>query len=209
MQLNQRVYNAWAWQYDSNHNRTRDLEAVALRETLDNLRFSSALELGCGTGKNTAWLADRVSHVTAVDFSEAMLAKAREKISAPHVSFHQADITQPWMFTDKTFDLVTFSLVLEHIEDLSAIFGQARQKLGPHGMLYLGELHPFRQYTGTVARFDSEAGRVEAQCFLHHLTDFFDAATGAGFSLRHLREWFDDGDRRAPPRILGLLLEAV
>ena len=36
------------------------------------------LELGCGTGKNSAWLVTKGA-VTAVDFSEGMLAIAKEK----------------------------------------------------------------------------------------------------------------------------------
>jgi ubiquinone/menaquinone biosynthesis C-methylase UbiE len=39
------------------------------------------LEVGCGTGKTTAWLAARVApgRVTAIDFAPAMVAKAQKK----------------------------------------------------------------------------------------------------------------------------------
>lgn len=49
----QQAYNSWAQQYDSNENKTRDLEARSLRETLAPLTFEHCLEIGCGTGKNT------------------------------------------------------------------------------------------------------------------------------------------------------------
>ena len=52
----QEAYDNWADQYDSNMNKTRDLEAVALRETLAYIPFDTCLEIGCGTGKNTEWL---------------------------------------------------------------------------------------------------------------------------------------------------------
>jgi ubiquinone/menaquinone biosynthesis C-methylase UbiE len=45
------AYNHWAKQYDTNLNKTRDLEAVALRESLANISFQTCLEIGCGTGK--------------------------------------------------------------------------------------------------------------------------------------------------------------
>ncbi|MFN8165645.1 MAG: class I SAM-dependent methyltransferase [Bacteroidia bacterium] len=72
------AYNLWANQYDTNENKTRDLEALSLRETLSQMYFNHALELGCGTGKNTEWLVERVNTLTAVDFSTEMLAKAKD-----------------------------------------------------------------------------------------------------------------------------------
>ena len=39
----QDAYNIWADQYDTNNNKTRDLEAVALRETLTNIDFINCL----------------------------------------------------------------------------------------------------------------------------------------------------------------------
>jgi ubiquinone/menaquinone biosynthesis C-methylase UbiE len=74
------AYNIWSEQYDSNKNFTRDLEGDALRSILGNFRFDTCLEMGCGTGKNTNWLLSKANNVVAVDFSEAMLAKAKEKI---------------------------------------------------------------------------------------------------------------------------------
>jgi len=38
------AYNQWSVQYDTNENKTRDLEAVALRKTLEPLSFSNCLE---------------------------------------------------------------------------------------------------------------------------------------------------------------------
>ncbi len=73
------AYNIWAGQYDTNKNRTRDLEAVSLQQTLSDIQFDRCLEIGCGTGKNTQWLLTRARQVTAVDLSEEMLFRARQK----------------------------------------------------------------------------------------------------------------------------------
>src|SRR5688572_18487997 len=111
------AYDQWSAQYDTNENKTRDLEAQALRHILHHLSFERCLEIGCGTGKNTSWLFTKANHITAVDLSEEMLAKARKKISSPKVQFHKADITAEWDFASGMYDLITFSLVLEHIEE--------------------------------------------------------------------------------------------
>jgi ubiquinone/menaquinone biosynthesis C-methylase UbiE len=199
------AYNSWASQYDSNKNRTRDLEAIALRETLSGISFETCLEIGCGTGKNTVWLSEKAKHITAADLSDEMLAKARSKITSDHVHFIQADITGAWAFSEGHYDLITFSLVLEHISDLDHIFSEAARMLNAGGHIYLGELHPFKQYTGTKARFETEEGTQVVQCFDHHVSDFINAAKKHGLSMVDLREYFDDGDRSNVPRILVMV----
>jgi ubiquinone/menaquinone biosynthesis C-methylase UbiE len=84
------AYNAWANQYDCNNNKTRDLEAIALRKTLADISFDNVLEVGCGTGKNTIWFIEKAMHVTAIDLSEEMLTKAKEKISPDRAQFLQS-----------------------------------------------------------------------------------------------------------------------
>jgi len=201
------AYNHWAEQYDTNINKTRDLEAIALRTMLQTLSFQHCLEIGCGTAKNTVYLMQH-AQVTAVDFSEEMLAKAREKIIVPDkVQFVQADIHQPWHFAPPVYDLVTFSLVLEHTENLDAIFEKVSAALLPGGHVYIGELHPFKQYSGSKARFETEEGTQVVPCFTHHTSDFTNAAEKYGLQLMGLQEFFDDNNRNGIPRILSLLLK--
>ena len=201
------AYNNWASQYDTNENKTRDLEAKALTEMLAKVKFNSCLEIGCGTGKNTEWLERKAEHVTAVDLSEEMLSKAKEKIQSPKVEFLVADIKRDWMFTEKSFDLVSFSLVLEHIEDLDPIFKEVSRKLNQGGYVYIGELHPFKQYTGSKARFETERGLQIVECYNHHISDFIQPAKSNGLRLLELDEHFDNDDRSSIPRILALLFQ--
>ena len=205
----QNAYNEWAEQYDTNLNKTRDLEAHVLRETIAPLDFASCLEIGCGTGKNTVWFQTKAQHVLAVDFSEEMLSKAKEKINATNVSFVQADINQPWHFADQPFDLVSFSLVLEHIEDLKPIFKKVSDLLQTNGHVYIAELHPFKQYSGSKARFETANGTQVVTCFTHHVSDFTNAAKEYGLALVQLKEYFDDQERTQIPRILNLVFKKL
>jgi len=222
------AYNNWASQYDITDNKTRDLEAQALRHLLSSINFTSVLEIGCGTGKNTEWLITKAGTITAVDLSEEMLSKAKEKIQAANVEFIQADINSDWNFTDKTFDLVSFSLVLEHIENLDHIFKEVYKKLNEQGFVYIGELHPFKQaaavlrtggyiyvgelhpikqYTGSKARFETDEGLQIVQCYNHHISDFIQSAKKYGLKPVELDEYFDNDDKTSVPRILALLLQ--
>lgn len=200
-----KAYDEWSAQYDTDRNRTRDLEGIALRTVLHGQPLGHVLEVGCGTGKNTLWLAERADHITAVDLSEGMLAKARTKVTASTVTFVQGDVLQPWSFAEGPYDLVTFSLVLEHIEELGSILRKTAEVLARDGRVYIGELHPFKQYLGTKARFGTAQGTKVVQCFTHHVSDFVAAAKGAGLRLLEVQESFDADEPGAPPRILTLL----
>jgi ubiquinone/menaquinone biosynthesis C-methylase UbiE len=203
------AYTDWSQQYDTNQNRTRDLEAVAIQTVLEDVSSSTILEAGCGTGKNTPYLLAKAKEsLLSIDLTAAMLEKARQKVDSPKVSFLQADITQPWHFTQERFNLVTFSLVLEHIEKLDFVFEQAAQKLLPGGHVYIGELHPFKQYSGTKARFATEQGTTEVECYQHHLSDFVQAGLKQGWQLKNVQEFFDAEDSGGLPRILALLFVA-
>lgn len=201
------AYNLWANQYDTNENKTRDLEALSLRETLSQMYFNHALELGCGTGKNTEWLLERVNTLTAVDFSTEMLAKAKDKISSQKVNFVQADLNGSWEFSrNEKFDLITFSLVLEHIENLSTIFEKLDNVITENGYVYIGELHPFKQYNGTKARFETDKGLQIVPCFNHHISDFTNLALKFGYRIITLQEYFDGDNNIEIPRIFTMLL---
>jgi ubiquinone/menaquinone biosynthesis C-methylase UbiE len=65
----QEAYNDWSSTYDQDRNLTRDLDRTVTRNILANLRCQSVLELGCGTGKNSALLSEIGKRVYAFDFS--------------------------------------------------------------------------------------------------------------------------------------------
>jgi len=203
------AYNSWSAQYDTNNNKTRDLEATALKSILATIHFDDCLEIGCGTGKNTAWLVTKATNITAVDLSEEMLAKAKEKINSNAVEFIQADIINEWSFIKQQYDLITFSLVLEHIQNLNHIFSEVAKVLKAGGHVYIGELHPFKQYNGTKARFETEEGLQIVDCFNHNISEFIQTAKKHGFSIVDVSEYFDDNDTSTIPRILLLLLKKI
>ena len=201
------AYDQWAEQYDTNQNKTRDLEAVSLQQALSGFHFIRTLEIGCGTGKNTKWLQTISDEILAIDLSNEMLTIAKAKVSSHRVIFQQADITKSWNFAIGTFDLVTFSLVLEHINQLTPVFEKVYNVLKPGGKVYIGELHPFKQYSGTKARFNTEQGAQIVTCFNHHISDFTAGSKHVGFDVEIINEYFDDNDRQTIPRILTLLLK--
>jgi ubiquinone/menaquinone biosynthesis C-methylase UbiE len=199
------AYDAWAKTYDQDRNLTRDLDALVVKKVLSGLRPKAALELGCGTGKNTLLLARISRKVRALDFSSGMIAQAKEKVSADHVAFTPADISKRWPVESSSMDLAVCNLVLEHIEDLDFVFREARRALRPGGRFFVCELHPYRQYEGKAATFQNGQGVVKVAAFAHNISDFIAAADGAGLSLARIDEWWHKQDEGKPPRLASFL----
>lgn len=197
------AYTNWSQTYDSDRNLTRDLDAQVTRETLSGQHVDAILELGCGTGKNTPFYASLADHVTALDFSEGMLAQARAKSPPANVTFAVADLTASLPVTDASANLVVCNLVLEHIEDIAFVFSEAYRALNDGGQFFVCELHPFRQYAGKKAVFQSGQDQVEIPAFVHHMSDFLDAANAAGFALANLKEWWHENDDALAPRLVS------
>jgi 2-polyprenyl-3-methyl-5-hydroxy-6-metoxy-1,4-benzoquinol methylase len=201
------AYDDWSKTYDTDENLTRDLDQRVIREVLINRQFTSILEIGCGTGKNTSFLAQIGKIVHAVDFSQEMIEKAKEKVQADHIRFSIRDITQSWNFENQSFDLIVCNLVLEHIEDLSFVFSEATHVLQDKGIFFISELHPFKQYEGKKARFYRDEEAIEVEAFVHHISDFRNAAAKNGLTLVRLNEHWHEDDENKPPRLILFLFE--
>lgn len=206
MSINQ-AYSQWASSYDSDTNLTRDLDATITRQILADYQPKMSLELGCGTGKNTVFLAQISTQHLALDFSSGMLAQARQKITAPNVSFAHANLTHAWPCAAASIDLIICNLVLEHIENLAPIFAEAQRVLAPNGQFFISELHPFKQYQGKQAVFERDNQKITIAAYPHHISDFISAAYDTQFKLAALQEWWHQDDENAAPRLISFLFQ--
>lgn len=198
------AYNQWSATYDHVANKTRDLSAKVLRAQNLSLNNARVIEMGCGTGLNTVWLAEHARQLTALDFSDGMLAQAKAKVTAAHVIFKQCDITQQWPVSDEAADLIVGNLVLEHIEGLSPVFAHAFRALKPGGQMFVCELHTAKQLIGKKAVFtDAEGNEVDFPAYIHDISDYANAALAAGFQIAQINEWRDDDtNKMEPPRLI-------
>ncbi len=199
------AYAEWSHTYDDDRNLTRDLDAEVMRRTFAGARYQAALEIGCGTGKNTKLLTEIADSVRAIDFSKAMIDRARRRIDSAKVEFMVADLMKPWPAPNSSINLISCNLVLEHVENLPFIFAEAARVLSNDGHIFVSELHPFRQYLGTQARFQRDDQTHAIDSFVHNVTDFIDAAINNGLRLKTIREWWHEEDDGKPPRLISFL----
>jgi SAM-dependent methyltransferase len=114
-------YEGW---YATARGRRADLAERALLERLlaAFAGVQSVLEVGCGTGHFTRWLADRMPHVVGLDRATAMLAEARRL--HPHLLLIQGDAHHV-PIRSQVVDLCVFVLTLEFLEDPEAALAEA------------------------------------------------------------------------------------
>jgi len=203
----QDAYTRWSTTYDSDRNLTRDLDQLAMERSFADCTYRNVLELGCGTGKNTALLARISRNILAVDFSPGMLRQAKAKIDSGNVLFVVADLTKPWPCKAESCELIVCNLVLEHVENLVPIFAQASRLLTGGGLFFVSVLHPLRQYQGKQAIFQGDEGTVAIGAFVHHLSDFINAAEQNGFSFGTLKEWWHEEDQNNIPRLVSFMFK--
>ena len=201
------AYNQWSASYDIDHNATRDLDATVLRTSGLAIQHANVIEIGCGTGKNTEWLAAHARHVTAMDFSSGMLDRARAHVRSSHVEFVTHDIRQPWPVESSWADIVVGNLVLEHIHALEPVFCEAARVLRTGGLLYVAELHPYRQWRGGQAHFAAADGgeTIHVPAFVHTVSDYINAGIAVGLLVSHVDEHVEDhAADGALPRLLSV-----
>ncbi|TME63576.1 MAG: class I SAM-dependent methyltransferase [Chloroflexi bacterium] len=99
-------YDRWAATYDTMGNWLLALEEPEVERGLGDVAGLDLLDVGTGTGRHAIALAARGAHVTAVDFSDEMLAKARAKPGAERVRWIAHDVLTPLPFAAASFDRV-------------------------------------------------------------------------------------------------------
>jgi hypothetical protein len=83
----------------------------------------------------------------------------------------------------------------------------ASLKLKEDGLFFISELHPFKQYSGSKARYETENGTEELEVYVHHISEYIENAKTNGMELVELKEWFDEGVENEIPRLISLVFK--
>jgi ubiquinone/menaquinone biosynthesis C-methylase UbiE len=151
----------------------------ALLEDAGLTKQHHVLDVGCGTGETSVYLAKAYScKVTAIDLHPGMIAHAKKRIQdhGVPVELVQGDI-QSLPFQNNTFD-VLFSESVTVFTDLSKTLSEYARVLKPGGLLYDVEMTSNRKLTPIE---EEEVKRVYQ---IHHVPTEYDWVTGfkaAGF----------------------------
>ena len=136
--------------------------ALLAAEGLEALRV---LDVGCGTGRLTLWLAPRVKHVSGLDRDPAAIQEARRLAGAmrlSNVEFHEADVER------EEYECWRPDLVTAHLCASDAIIERAGRALAPGQCLAMVAIHVEQwKETGRVSRFAYDEARMERTLRFH------------------------------------------
>ena len=174
-------------------------EQPATKILLGKVSAKRVLEVGCGAGPLTEWLADQGATVTAIDVSTEMVRLARARMK-DRARILVADLALPLIFAeDASFDLVIASLVLHYLRDWVPILTEFRRVLAPDGAVVFSTHHPtmdarlhspddyfaVRQVTEV---WQKGSGEFEVTFWRRPLTEMTKAIHQAGFAIERLEE---------------------
>jgi trans-aconitate 2-methyltransferase len=138
--------------------------AKSILERLPLHGDETVLDAGCGTGRVTRMLVERLprGQVVAVDGSEAMVAKVAEVLRPVDEAF-VADLTK--LELDQPVDAITSSAVFHWIRDHDELFRRLRACLRTEGRIAAqcggaGNIDEFRRVSGEVAAREPYASHL-------------------------------------------------
>jgi malonyl-CoA O-methyltransferase len=152
-----RRFDRAAAAYDQHTHLQRRMAAELLSRV--ELQPAAVLELGCGTGQLTACLHERFPSATieAVDFSPAMLQRARER--APFARFRLADMEElEWPQTSQ--DLVVSNAAVQWLVEPGRTLARLAAALRPGGQVLLSTFGPrtFHELDSVLAELGRSRG---------------------------------------------------
>ena len=205
----QEAYDQWATVYDTDGNMLQSIDDSELNTLLPSLLDEVAstssptitvLDLGCGTGRNTArllshaWPANKTVHVTGLDFSFGMLNHARTKLaplaaSAANLNLRleHCDPFAPSTLALPPQDIVISTLVLEHIP-LPTFSSTLSALLAPGGTALVTNMHAEMGSRSSAGFVNADGVKVRGESYVYTLAETVAAAERAGLRVLSARE---------------------
>jgi SAM-dependent methyltransferase len=185
-------YGLWAATYEQTIKHDMDLWLFEQVRSVNWAAINRAVDLGCGTGRTGAWLRSRgVRENHGVDIAPEMIAKARARTVFAELRI--ADVCATGLPT-ASYNLVTTSLVDEHLADLAPLYDEAARLARSDAVYVLVGFHPFFiMKTGMPTHFDAPSGETIAiETHVHLMSDHVHAAHAAGWQLAEVHEQLID-----------------
>lgn len=148
----------------------------------------NVLDIGCGNGALSFDMAKKAKHVTGIDIEEKNIFEAAQRHSRENLKYVVGDATKD--LTGETFDIITLSNVLEHIdhrvEFMKSLKGLAKKYLIRVPMFDRDWIPLYKKELGLEWRLD-----------LTHFTEFtkdsfYKELSEAGYTIEYFSVQFGE-----------------
>jgi SAM-dependent methyltransferase len=129
------------------------------------------LDVACGAGYGSSYLAAEAASVDGVDRSEEAIAYARSRYAAPNLRFRVGDALA-LEAADASYDVVVSFETVEHVPDPERFLGEVARVLRPEGAFVVSTPH-VRETTHSPANpfHEVELSRVDFERLLRERFD--------------------------------------
>lgn len=182
-------------------------EFPSMLQLLGKIKNKKLLDLGCGFGEYAKVYASKGAIVTALDNSQKEIEYA-QKLNIPNVRFMVTDISRKFPFDNNSFDIITSSLVFDHLLKLKPLFKECHRILKHRGIMIfsitnpifyqekslagkikiLGKTITFGNYFERRKIIRRWGGTAIMEHYHRPLEDYFSAFLENGFELLRFRE---------------------
>ena len=131
----------------------------------------NVLDYACGTGILTIELSGSVKRITAIDISDQMIEKAKQKAierKIPNVEFHVQDIFDSGL-KPGSFSIILAFNILHFFEDQSSVLTRMNQLLKEDGLL-ISETGCFKEKFSFNVLFAKMLSRINLHPFIKVMT---------------------------------------
>jgi len=128
-----------------------DIELKKIDEFV-NLENKKILEVGCGDGRLSSFIASKARELIAIDPDASRIETAKKMVQGADFRIGSGESLD---FPEESFDLVFFSFSLHHQNGRSAL-SEAKRVLKPGGEILIIEPTVTSEYTQLVAVFETE-----------------------------------------------------
>lgn len=181
---------------DESNDFHREVVRPKVTELLNPDPTDYILDIACGNGNYSAYLAEKAVSVLAFDYSEKMveLAKKRQKRYADHIEFCVADATNETSLMalkrNKPFTKAVSNMAVMDITDIKPLFTSVYKLLEDNGVFVFATQHPCfvtltEKYMTPHSYYDiAIEGQPQKQCYYHRsLQDIFNLCFDTGFVI--------------------------
>jgi 2-polyprenyl-3-methyl-5-hydroxy-6-metoxy-1,4-benzoquinol methylase len=130
---------------------------------INNSRPQDVLEIGCGTGEVSFWLAESSSHkILGTDLCAPFIEAARVNYIRPNLAYEVVDFNNPEQVKGRKFDCIVGNGILHHLyPSLEISLQRMRQMLNDGGRLIFFEPNIYNPYCAVIFNLTRKWANLE------------------------------------------------